>query len=451
LTARTLHQDPYRTTLTLEGAVPVAYSLADSDPTSTPITGVRDPRRLQVVVEADLPGHLGDPDLDAVVETLRLASGSPIAVVNIVTADLQTYPAEVGVGAACTSVPDGLSFCAEVVDTGKALLVSDAAMHPVYSQNPLVLQGIVGAYAGVPLVDQGVVLGSVSIFDSRAREFPADVLAILQYQAGLAAAVLALRRSARTDGLTGLPNRALFCDRLGRALTRLHRHLGMICVMYLDIDHFKFINDTHGHHGGDQVLVELGIRLASVLRPSDTVARFGGDEFVILCEDLNSATDAEEMAARMVAAATEPWAIQGKAVSVDVSIGFAVTDSSTTEAVALLRDADDAMYLAKAIRGSASVIRSGADRSRSSSSSPDRGRTAQKQVVVRIHSRSFDARRPVGAQPRLSLQHEGAGSNRGREPGAPRQIAAVLVERAAATKAGGVIGLEWTPPAALSF
>ena len=70
---------------------------------------------------------------------------------------------------------------------------------------------------------------------------------------------------------------------------------------------------------------------------------------------------------------------------------------------------------------------------------------------MRIHSRSFDARRPVGAQPRLSLQHKGAGSNRGREPEAPRQIAAVLVERAAATKAGGVIGLEWTPPAALSF
>lgn len=332
------------------------HSLADSDPTSTPITGVRDPRRLRVVAEADLPGHLGDPDLDAVVETLRLASGSPIAVVNIVTADLQTYPAEVGVGAACTSVPDGLSFCAEVVDTGKALLVSDAATHPIYSQNPLVLQGIVGAYAGVPLVDQGVVLGSVSIFDSRAREFPADVLAILQYQGGLAASVLALRRSARTDGLTGLPNRALFGDRLSRALTRLHRHPRMICVMYLDIDHFKFLNDTHGHHGGDQVLVELGIRLASVLRPSDTVARFGGDEFVILCEDLNSATDAEKMAARIVAAATEPWAIQGKAVSVDVSIGFAVTDSSTTEAMALLRDADDAMYLAKAIRGSVSVM-----------------------------------------------------------------------------------------------
>jgi len=301
--------------------VAVTSSSADSDPTGAPMTGVRDPRRLRAVAEAQLSGHLGDPDLNAVVETLRLASGSTIAVVNIVTADLQTYPAEVGVGAACTSVPDGLSFCAEVVETGKALFVSDAATHPVYSQNPLVLEGVVGAYAGVPLVDRGVVLGTVSIFDSHVREFSADVLAILHHQGRLAASVLALRRSARTDVLTGLPNRALFGDRLERALTRLQRHPGMICVMYLDIDDFKQINDTHGHHGGDQVLVELGDRLISVLRSSDTMARFGGDEFVILCEDLTSATDAETMAARLVAAATEPWGIQGQAVSVDVSLG----------------------------------------------------------------------------------------------------------------------------------
>lgn len=129
----------------------------------------------------------------------------------------------------------------------------------------------------------------------------------------------------------------------------------MICVMYLDIDDFKQINDTHGHHGGDQVLVELGDRLISVLRSSDTMARFGGDEFVILCEDLTSATDAETMAARLVAAATEPWGIQGQAVSVDVSLGFAVTRSPTTDPTVLLRDADDAMYRAKAIRGSGSV------------------------------------------------------------------------------------------------
>ncbi len=344
----------------VEEATPVGlggsegFCVPKSMPAAAPIKGVRDPRRLKAVAEAELAGNLGDPDLDAVVATLRLASGSTMAVVNIVTADLQTYPAEVGVGAACTTVADGLSFCAEVVETGRALSVCDAATHPVYSQNPLVLDGLIGAYAGVPLVDDGVILGTVSIFDAVARDFSADVLDILRHQGRLAASVLALRRSARLDVLTGLPNRALYADRLERALARLDRHSCTVCVMYLDIDHFKAINDTYGHDGGDQVLLELGQRLGSALRPTDTLARFGGDEFVVLCEDLNSVVDAELMATRMVDATAEDWRIQGKPVSVDVSIGFAVTDDPRTEPGALLREADEAMYRAKALPGSGS-------------------------------------------------------------------------------------------------
>lgn len=288
----------------------------DSDLLDGAITGVRDPRRLKAVADADLGGHLGDPDLDAVVAILRLACEAPIVVVNIVSADQQTYAAEVGVGAPCTSVPDRLSFCTEVVDTGRAMTVSDAAAHVVYSQNPMVLGGIIGAYAGVPLVDNGIVLGSVAIFDDHARVFSADVLDILRHQGKLAGSVLALRRSARMDALTGLPNRALSGDRLAGTLARLERHGGMVCVMYLDIDHFKIINDTFGHGVGDDVLVELGRRLTSVLRPSDTLARFGGDEFVILCEDLGFVSQAEHLAARMVAATTELWDIQGACMTV---------------------------------------------------------------------------------------------------------------------------------------
>lgn len=104
-------------------------------------------------------GHLGDLELNAVVATLRIACAVPIAVVNIVTENMQTYPAEVGVGAPCTTVPDAVSFCAEVVDTRAPLAISDAREHPVYAQNPMVVDGVVGAYAGVPLVDDGVVLG----------------------------------------------------------------------------------------------------------------------------------------------------------------------------------------------------------------------------------------------------------------------------------------------------
>jgi hypothetical protein len=98
--------------------VSVKSPMDDSDRFDGVITGVRDPRRLKAVADADLHGSMADPDLDAVVATLRLACAAPMVVVNIVSADRQTYAAEVGVGAECTTVPDALSFCAEVVDTG---------------------------------------------------------------------------------------------------------------------------------------------------------------------------------------------------------------------------------------------------------------------------------------------------------------------------------------------
>lgn len=195
--------------------------LAFPSDASTVITGVHNASRLRAVAEAKLDGHLGDRGLDAVVATLHVACNVPMAVVNVVTVDLQTYPAEVGVGALCTTVPDEFSFCASVVDHGKSLTVVDALLHPVFSQNPLVLAGAVGAYAGEPLLDNGFVIGAVSIFDNKPREFTTAELEILRHQALLASTVLALRRSARTDVLTGLPNRGLFLDRLTHALDRL--------------------------------------------------------------------------------------------------------------------------------------------------------------------------------------------------------------------------------------
>lgn len=334
------------------------------------IVGVRNPLRLLAVAEAELRGHLGDHDLDAVVGTLRLACGVPIAVINIVRPNLQTYPAEVGVGAPCTEVPDGLSFCAEVVETGLALAVADAARHPVYSRNPMVLDGVIGAYAGVPLVDKGVVLGSVSIFDGSAREFSAEILEILGYQARLAASVLALRRKARTDVLTGLANRERLLDRLRSAIARLDRNPGLACVLYFDVDDFKGINDRYGHAAGDGVLVELGHRLLTVMRPTDTVSRFGGDEFVAVCEDLESVDDAEALTGRIVQAIAADWHIDGRRLNVNVSIGCALTDSPTTQPTMLLHDADEAMYQAKQLPGSRSVA------SVSHHAGPTRRRTA---------------------------------------------------------------------------
>lgn len=317
-----------------------------ADHVVTARSGVSDPDRLKAVADAELSGHLGDRGLDAVVATLKAACRVPMAVVNIVTVNTQTYPAEVGVGAPYTFVPDGLSFCAEVVETGCAMTVADAGAHPVYVDNPLVREGHIRAYAGVPLIDGGVVMGTVSLFDTKARTFTASELEILAHQADLASSVLALRRSARTDVLTGLPNRGLYLDRLGQALARLSRDGGQTAALYIDVDHFKSLNDTFGHHVGDLVLIELAARLTSSFRTTDTVARFGGDEFVA-CVEVRAEGGIEPLVHRLLAAVAAPWVIEDRRMTVSVSVGVALAGSPETAPADLLRRADTALYLAK--------------------------------------------------------------------------------------------------------
>lgn len=322
-----------------------------SNPAGRPVMGVRNPGRLAAVASTGLVGHDGDLDLEAIVSTLQIACRVPIAVINLVTADLQTYPAEVGVGSACTRVPDGVSFCAEVVETGKLVIVPDASLHPVYSHNPLVKSRAVMSYAGEPLVDHGVVLGSVSIFDAAPRVFTPHELELLRHQARLAAAVLSLRRSTRTDWLTGLPNRAMVRDRLLTALSRLDRHSGVVAVLFVDVDGFKSINDEQGHEVGDELLVALTSRMSESLRPSDTLARFGGDEFVLVCEDVGSSQEACAIAERLVGRVRRSLSVGGSDIAVSISVGVAVATSAAHDPDSLIRQADVAMYRAKRVPG----------------------------------------------------------------------------------------------------
>lgn len=317
------------------------------------VGGVRDLRRLAAVAQAELEGHLGDPALNAIVATLRIACRVPIAVVNIVTQDRQTYPAEVGIGSACTSVPDGQSFCSEVVEKRALVMIVDAASHPTYSQNPLVREGVVRSYAGYPLVDDGYVLGSVSIFDSDARMFSMDELALLAHQTRLASAVLALRRTVRTDPVTGLPNRRSLTDRIDVALARAERQGDLVGVMHIDVDGFKSLTDARGHDVGDEVLAGLARRWREVLRPTDTLARVGADEFVALCGDLKSPEQAAAIADRLVEAIAQPIEAGRTAVDVAVSIGIVLARDATRGADELVRAADVASSPAKATAGAA--------------------------------------------------------------------------------------------------
>ena len=155
--------------------------------------------------------------------------------------------------------------------------------------------------------------------------------------------------AALTDPLTGLPNRRLFADRIEHALERRERTNRHMAVLFLDLDRFKLVNDGLGHAAGDAVLQAVGERLRAVLRAGDTVARLGGDEFGILLEYVSNQSDAHVTAQRILGALSDPLDIGGRAVTVRASIGLALDrDDEGMTADELLRDADTAMYRAKA-------------------------------------------------------------------------------------------------------
>jgi diguanylate cyclase (GGDEF)-like protein len=156
------------------------------------------------------------------------------------------------------------------------------------------------------------------------------------------------------DPLTALPNRALLADRIEQALARGARLDGRVTVLFLDVDLFKVINDSLGHAAGDRVLVEVATRLGGVLRPGDTLARFGGDEFVVVFDNVPE-EEVATLAARVADALSAPFEFEGRAVTVTASIGIAVA-GDTTDADTLLRDADAAMYRAKAAGRNQAVV-----------------------------------------------------------------------------------------------
>ena len=180
--------------------------------------------------------------------------------------------------------------------------------------------------------DDGVVIG---------------VLAATRDLTDLKLAEHALAHQAVHDPVTGLASRALLLDRVTQSLLRLERVPGRMAVLFIDLDHFKVVNDTMGHEAGDKVLVEVARRLQNVSRRTDTVARFGGDEFVVLCDKLRLDEDVRVVSERVVRALAAPMTVDGREVTVSGSVGIVVNDDPYTLADDLIRDADAAMYQAK--------------------------------------------------------------------------------------------------------
>jgi diguanylate cyclase (GGDEF)-like protein/PAS domain S-box-containing protein len=157
-----------------------------------------------------------------------------------------------------------------------------------------------------------------------------------------------LRHQAFHDPLTDLPNRALFMDRLGHALTRMERREGSVAVLFLDLDNFKLVNDSLGHEAGDKLLVSVAQRLQASLRAEDTAARLGGDEFTVLLEDISDASSAVRVADQITRVLEAPFEVEGREVFINTSIGIALNTSASERPTDLLRNADVALYRAKA-------------------------------------------------------------------------------------------------------
>lgn len=299
-----------------------------------------------------------DQDLEAVVRVASYVCGTPSAVVNLIDEDRQWQAAAHGCERG--EVPRDDSMCAWSILQPGITYTPDASHDDVFADNPFVSGRIasVKAYASAPIaVGAGYVVGSLCAFGEEPADLSPQQLERLGDLATAAARILELRQSlgrvaqaAATDPLTALRNRAVFKEALRRSLALQADGVGWPGVLFLDLNGFKPINDTHGHQAGDTVLCAVAGRLRDSVRETEVVARMGGDEFAILVQAPTRGEASERLraiATRVGERLAAPIALDdGTEVAVGASIGFTLGEPDDTPESVLVR-ADAEMYAVK--------------------------------------------------------------------------------------------------------
>jgi diguanylate cyclase (GGDEF)-like protein len=336
--------------------------------------------RLAALRATGLLGGTASPVLDRLARLTARLLGVPVALVSLVDDAAQHFPGLAGLGGragAGRGTPLSHSFCQHVVATGRPLLVDDAAAHPLVATNRAVAELGVVAYAGVPLrTADGETLGALCAVDTSPARWTPEQVATLEDLAAAAMAEVELRAATQAlvaaqdelraahdrlaaqavrDDLTGLLNRRGFRDAARRQAASAERARTPFLVAALDLDGFKRINDTLGHEAGDEALVDAAAALKHTCRASDVLARFGGDEFVLLLANTGEA-QADAVRARIAAAVAEQNAEPGRDYVLAASLGIAAWRPGTPVSLpALLREADRAMYANKRARRAAAT------------------------------------------------------------------------------------------------
>lgn len=252
--------------------------------------------------------------------------------------------------------------CLTAYRTGDAVAVADLrndSRFPAFAPRAVAV-GLVAAFT-FPLRSEAGALGALDLYRDKPGPLDPASMAAAQTLADVAAAYL-LNAQARADlqdssdrsrerslhdALTGLPNRVLFLERLDHAVLRGSRSGKTSAVLFVDLDRFKQVNDLFGHSVGDRLLVGVARRISPLLRPGDTLARLSGDEFVILCEDLDGPDEVDAIAERIRTALERAFVLSGTHVEITASVGIAFSGVGGQLSEELLGDADAAMYMAK--------------------------------------------------------------------------------------------------------
>ncbi|MDO9010787.1 MAG: diguanylate cyclase [Gallionella sp.] len=262
------------------------------------------------------------------------------------------------------NLPDALLQSCALLPFGRCLCGKAAAsreivfFNHVNEQHEISYEGIQphGHYC-IPIMSEGQLLGVLNAYvdaghtsDENERKFLKTVSDTLAVVIERKLSEEKLQQLAHNDPLTGLPNRSLFHDRLEQGLAMAQRHQQALAVMFMDLDHFKEINDTLGHDMGDVLLKETANRLLACVRKSDTVARMGGDEFTVILTETTTPENAEHVAKNILAALLQPFELNGTRCNVGCSIGIALYPKHGRDSETLLKNADTAMYQAKITR-----------------------------------------------------------------------------------------------------
>lgn len=302
--------------------------------------------RLAALDRYDILDTPAEPGFDKITELVRAVLGVPISAVSLIDGERQWFKSHPGMD--MSETPRSMAFCDHAIRDRQPLIIPDADADERFRDSPLVTgDPNIKSYAGVPLeTPDGYNIGALCAIDTAPRAFDPAQIAILQGLGALVIEQLELRRIADRDHLSGAMTRRAFIAEIDKTIALFARRQRPAALLLLDIDHFKQVNDSHGHPVGDKVIKAVATLCSELKRPSDSLGRLGGEEFGILLREA-SESDAVRAAQRFCEAIAAMEIDHDPPLRITASLGVAILDGDRTTSEQWLTSADEALYLAK--------------------------------------------------------------------------------------------------------